>query len=40
MVNTAASALVGFVVGGVIATAITHLPFGRSTEQDAGAGHH
>jgi predicted DNA repair protein MutK len=37
LVNTAASALVGFVVGAVIATVVDRLPFGKSKTVDAAA---
>jgi predicted DNA repair protein MutK len=35
LVNTAASAVVGFVVGGIIATVIGWLPFGKSKAAEA-----
>jgi len=38
MANTAASALVGFVVGSVIVLVVSRLPFGRA-EKTAGAHH-
>jgi predicted DNA repair protein MutK len=38
VVNTAASALVGFVVGSVIVLVVSRLPFGRA-EKTAGAHH-
>jgi predicted DNA repair protein MutK len=38
VVNTAASALVGFVVGGIIATVVARLPFAKS--KSAPAAHH
>ena len=37
LVNTAASAVVGFVVGAIIATVVDRLPFGKSKTADAAA---
>jgi len=37
LVNTAASAVVGFAVGAVIATVVAHLPFGRSEKSGPAA---
>ena len=40
LANTAASALVGFTVGAVIATVVARLPFGRTKAEAADAAHH
>ena len=37
LVNTAASAVVGLVVGGIIATVVDRLPFGKAKAADAAA---